>query len=68
MDINCINEREMEMEMEIYLPIHPFNPTQLINHTQKNKNSDQIKKKKKSNKSSSSTTQDKKRKKECEQQ
>ena len=26
-----------EMEMEIYLPIHPFNPTQLINHTQKEK-------------------------------
>lgn len=59
---------EREMEMEIYLPIHPFNPTQLINHTQKKKNSDQLKKKKKSNKSSSSTTQDKKRKKECEQQ
>lgn len=36
----------MEMEMEIYLPIHPFNPTQLINHTQKKKNSDQLKKKK----------------------
>lgn len=44
MDINCINEREMEME--IYLPIDPFNPTQLINHTQKKKNSDQLKKKK----------------------
>lgn len=58
---------EREMEMEIYLPSHPFNPTQLINHTQKKKNSDQLKKKKKSNKSSS-TTQDKKRKKECEQQ
>ena len=28
---------EMEMEMEIYLPIDPFNPTQLINHTQKEK-------------------------------
>lgn len=37
---------EREMEMEIYLPIHPFNPTQLINHTQKKKNSDQLKKKK----------------------
>lgn len=37
---------EREMEMEIYLPSHPFNPTQLINHTQKKKNSDQLKKKK----------------------
>ena len=50
------------MEMEIYLPIDPFNPTQLINHTQKEKFRS-IKKKKKSNKSSSSTTQDKKERK-----
>ena len=56
----------MEMEMEIYLPIDPFNPTQLINHTQKEKFRS-IKKKR--NRTNHHHQQHKtKRKKECEQQ
>ena len=54
-----------EMEMEIYLPIDPFNPTQLINHT-KRKNSDQLKKEIEQIIIINNTRQ--KRKKECEQQ